>query len=68
MMSAKLVNLGLIKINVFQNKCYDAIIPHYDATNKILWRDSNYIVAVVIWPKFGNSSISMNEVIRTSIL
>ena len=28
-----------------------------DATNKILSLDSNYIVYMVVWPKFGNSSI-----------
>ena len=40
----------------------------HDITNKILSRDSNYIVDVVMWPKFGNSSISMREVIIISIL
>ena len=35
---------------------------------KILSGDSNYIVEVIMWPKFGNSSISMREVIITSIL
>ena len=29
---------------------------------------SNYIVAVIMWPKFGNSSISVREVIIPSIL
>ena len=48
MMSAKLASLGLLKIKTFQNKCYDVIIPDYDATNKILERDSNYIVDVVM--------------------
>ena len=32
-----------------------------DVTNKILSSDSNYIVDVVMWPKFGNCSISMRE-------
>ena len=32
--------------------------------NNILWRDTNYIVDVVMWPKFGNSSISMEVVIK----
>ena len=39
-----------------------------DVTNKILSRDSNYIVDAVMWRKFGNSGISMGEVIITSIL
>ena len=40
----------------------------HDAINTILSRDSNYNVNVVMWPKFGNSSISVTEVIITSIL
>ena len=31
------------------------MIPVYDITKKILSCDSNYIVDVVMWPKFGNS-------------
>ena len=60
--------LGLLKVKVFWNKGYDVIISVHDVTNKILSRDSNYIIDVVMWPKFGNSSISMREVIITSIL
>ena len=67
-MSAKMATLGLLKITVFWNKGYDVIISVDDVTNKILSRDSNYIVDVFMWPKFGNSSISMREVITTSIL
>ena len=44
------------------------IISAYDITNKILSCDSNFIIDVVMWLKFGNSSISMKEVIITSIL
>ena len=40
----------------------------HDVSNKILSRDSNYIVDAVMRPKFGNASISMREVITTSIL
>ena len=68
MMSAKMATPGLLKITVFWNKGYDVIISVHDVTNKILSRDSNYIVDVVMWPKFGNSSISVREVIITSIL
>ena len=68
MMSAKLATLGLLKIKVFWNKGYDVMISSHNVTNKILLRDSNYIVDVVIWQKFGNSSISVTEVIITSIL
>ena len=59
---------GLFKITVFWNKGYDVIIPFDDVTNKILSRDSNFIVYVFMWPNFGNSSISTTEVITTSIL
>ena len=67
-MSAKLATLGLLKINVFWNKDYDVITSACDTTNKILSRDSNYIADVVMWPKFRNSSISMRDVIVTSVL
>ena len=68
MMSAKMATPGLLKITVFWNKGYDVIISVDDVTNKILSRDSNYIVDVFMWPKFGNSNISMREVIITSMM
>ena len=68
MMSAKMATPGLLKTMVFWNKGYDVIIPAHDVTNKILSSHSNYIVNVVMWPKFGNTSISVREVIITSIL
>ena len=46
MMSAKLSTPGLLKITVFLNKGYDVLISIDDVINKILSRDSNYIVAV----------------------
>ena len=55
------------KIKVFWNKGYDIIYVH-DVTNKISSRDSNYIADVAMWPKIGNSDISMREVIISSIL
>ena len=64
MMSAKLHFSGLLKIKLFQNNGNDVIITGYDVTNKILSRDSNRIVDV----NFGDCSISMTEVIITSIL
>ena len=67
-MSAKMATPGLLKTTVFWNNGYDVIISVDDVTNKILSRDSNYIVDLFIWPKFGNSSISMKEVITISIL
>ena len=68
MMSAKMATLGLLKIKVFWNKGYDIIISAHDLTSKILLLDSNYIVDVVMWPKFGNSGTSTREVIITSFL
>ena len=68
MFSAKMAALGLLKIKVFWNKGYRVIIAVHDVTCKVLSRDSTYIVDVVMWPKFGNSSISMREVFITSIL
>ena len=56
MISAKMTTPDLLKIKVFWGKGYDVIIYVPDATNKILSRVSNYIVDVVMWPKFGNSS------------
>ena len=67
-MSAKMATPSLLKTTVFWNKGYGVIIPVDDVTNKILSRDSNYIVDVFMWPKFGNCSISMREVITISIL
>ena len=34
-----------------------------ETTYVVFSLDSNYIVDVVMWPKFGNPSISMREVI-----
>ena len=68
MMSAKMATPGLLKVAVFWIKVYNIIIPVNNVTNKILSRDSNYIVDVFKWPKVGNSSISMREVITTLIL
>ena len=46
MMSADMASSGLLKITVFSNKAYDVIIYVNDVTNKILSRDSNYILDV----------------------
>ena len=67
-MSAKTATPGLLKITVFWNKSYDVIIPVDHVTNKILSRNSSYIVDVFMWPKFGNCGISTREVITTLIL
>ena len=46
-MSAKLTTLALLKIKTFLNKYYDLFFVH-DVTNKILSRDSNYVVVTVM--------------------
>ena len=65
MMSAKMATPGLLK--VFWNKSYDVITFVHDVTSKIS-HASGCIADLVMWPKFGNSSISVREVIITSIL
>ena len=65
MMSVKLDTLGLFKIKIFQNKSYGVKIFVYDVTSKILLRDSNYVVDVIMWQK---SNISIRGVVITSIL
>ena len=51
MMLGKLAALDLLIIKVFWNKGYDVIICVNDFTNKILLRDSNYVLDVVMWWK-----------------
>ena len=47
-MSGKMATLGLLKLNVFCKKNYDVIISVHGITTKILPRDSNFIVYVVM--------------------
>ena len=61
----KLPTLGFLKIKVLWHKGYDVIIFVENFTNKLLSRDSNYIVDMA---KFGISNISMREIIITSLL
>ena len=68
MLSAKMAVLGLLKIKIFWRKGYDDKISVHDVTKKILSRYSNYNVNMVMWPKFGNFSISVIEAIITLIL
>ena len=67
-MLEKMATLGLLKMKVFWNKGYNVIISVYDVTKKVSPRDANDIVDVVMWLKFGNSSISMTEVIITVVV
>ena len=50
---------GLLKITVIWNEAYDVIVSVNDVINKILSRDSNYILDVFMWPV---------QVITTSVL
>ena len=67
MMSEKLATLSLLRIKVFWSKGFEVIISVHDINNKVLSRDSIYIVDVIMGLKFDNSSISMRAVIITSI-
>ena len=68
MMSGKLASLGLLKVKLFWSKGYGFIIFAHEVTKQIFTPGSNYIADVVMLPKLGNSSISMGEVIITTIL
>ena len=68
MMSAKITTPRYFKIRVFWNKGYDVIIFVHDVTKKILSRDSNYIIDMIMWPKFGNCSVSLRKGTITSTL
>ena len=68
MMSVNMAPPGLCKIKVFWKKGYDVIFSVNDVTSKTLSCDSNYVVDMVMWPKFGNPSIPMIELIVTSTL
>ena len=67
MISAKMATPGLLKPTVFRKKVDDVMITTHYVNNKILSSDLSYIVDVVMWKKFGNSSISVGELIITSI-
>ena len=68
MMSPKFATLGLLKVKTYWKNCYDVINSANDVTREFLSGDSNWIVDLVISPKFSDSSIYMREVIITSIL
>ena len=68
MMSEKMATPGFLKITVFWNKGDDVIIHVDDVSDKILSSDSNDIVGLFMWSKFGNSSIFIRGGITASIL
>ena len=67
-MSAKLIALRLLKIKIVLDKVHAVIISVHDFPKKVLSGETNDFVDAIMWPKFGNSSNSMREVIITSIL
>ena len=67
-MSAKMGTPGFLKTKIFWKEGYDVTISAHDVTSPILSCYSNYNVNVVMWPEFGNSNISIREVIITSIV
>ena len=77
MMSAKMATPGLLKIMVFWNKGYDIIISVDDVTNKILSRDSNYIVCssgqslvtvAFLWEKLSQPQLYKDLTRKTAFL
>ena len=48
MMPAKLATLGLLSIRLFGNKSYGVIITVHDVSNRVLSRESNHIVDMVM--------------------
>ena len=68
MMSVNVATLGLLKIKVFWIKGHDIIIFVHDITNKALSRDSNYILDVLMWLKFGNSCILWEKLSKPKIV
>ena len=66
MMSEKLATLGFLEMKIFWNKGLHVVVSAHGVTKKFFV--INYVVDVVMWTKFGNSSVSLREVIITSIL
>ena len=66
MMSAKLLTLAFLERKLFLNRDYGVIISVHDVIIKILSRDSNYIVDVVMRKTFGNFCISMRICISSN--
>ena len=48
MILAKISTSGLLRIKVFRRKSFDVIIYLHDVTEKVLSRNSNYIVDMAI--------------------
>ena len=58
MLPANIATSDLPKVKIFWDN-YDAIISIHNITKKNLSRDTNHIIDMIMWRKFGNSSIFM---------
>ena len=65
LMSAKLATPGIAEIKIFWNAGY-GVIKNVDDITKKLSRDAKYIADLLMWLRFGNSSVSKREVFVTS--
>ena len=65
-MSAKFSTIDLHKVKAFWKGILKVSV--HDVTNEILSREPNYNLDLFMWPKFGNSNISMREVTIISTL
>ena len=62
------LNFPVVNLEFYLNYSFISICYcNYLIVVKILSPESNYVVDLVMWSKFGNSNISMREVTITSI-
>ena len=62
MLSAKMAAENFLKRKLFLNNSYDVIVSAHDVSNKILSRDSNYIVILSCDQSLVTLSISMTSI------
>ena len=62
MLSAKMAAQNFLKRKLFLNNSYDVIVSAHDVRNKILSRDSNYIVILSCDQSLVTLSISMTSI------
>ena len=61
MLPANIATSDLPKVKIFWDKDYDAIISLHDITKKNLSRDTNHIIDMIMWRKFGNLAFLCNQ-------
>ena len=68
--ATKFGSLCVCKIKLFWNKIYNVKTSYHDANNKILSRESNYIIDVAMWPKIGKYNILKRKfiIIRSTLI